>query len=468
MNDVRTIRRPSRTLAGGAAVLLTVTALVGCGEGQAETAPTLATSEVIRRNLQITAEATGTLEPIRTIEVKSKASGEVQQVMVDTGDRVVPGTLLVTIDARDVQNDYDQSEADYEVAQERLNISENQLRRSEELLAAGVITRQEHEGRNLDFANARAALVRAQTNLELARLRLQDVTIRSPLHGTVLSKTVEEGAVIQSASGSVSGGTTLLTIANLDIVQVRTLIDQTDVGRLQPGMTAHVRVEALPDRMFEGKVEKIEPQAVVQQNVVMFPVVVHLDNPESLLKPGMSAEVTVIVAERPEALTLPNNAIVTQNEVNAAASVLGVPEARAQIDPASFQEMSRAVAARRGGGSSDAAGEQPAEGAQPQQATPAGGRARGGSGAAGFQRARSGASGENGRPGVVFIRGADGLLSARAVLIGVNDWNNSEILMGVEEGEVVALIGGAALQARQQERNAQMQSRMGGGLPFGR
>jgi HlyD family secretion protein len=469
MNNARRTRRPSRTLVGGAAVLLTVTALAGCGEGQAETAPTLATSEVIRRNLQITAEATGTLEPIRTIEVKSKASGEVQQVMVDTGDRVVPGTLLVTIDARDVQNDFDQSEADYEVAQERLNISENQLRRSEELLAAGVITRQEHEGRNLDFANARAALVRAQTNLELTRLRLEDVTIRSPLQGTVLSKTVEEGAVIQSASGSVSGGTTLLTIANLDIVQVRTLIDQTDVGRIEAGMTAHVRVEALPDRMFEGKVEKIEPQAVVQQNVVMFPVVVHLDNPENLLKPGMSAEVTVIVAERPEALTLPNNAVVTQNEVLAAASVLGVPEARAQIDPAVFQEMSRELAARRGGGSAAAAaGEQSAEGARPQQAPPAAGRARGGAGATGFQRARSGANAENGRPGVVFVRGADGLLSARAVLIGVNDWNNSEILMGVEEGEVVALIGGAALQARQQERNAQMQSRMGGGLPFGR
>ncbi|TVP43972.1 MAG: hypothetical protein EA350_12555, partial [Gemmatimonadales bacterium] len=215
-----------------------------------------------------------------------------------------------------------------------------------------------------------------------------------------------------------------------------------------------------------------------------------------LLKPGMSAEVTVIVAERPDALTLPNNAIVTQTEVLAAASVLGVPEARAQIDPAIFQEMTRELAVRRGGPAAAAAaagdatasagpvtpadvrarverGEITQEEARTliQQAMGAGagaGRARGAGGAAGGQRARSGASAENGRPGVVFIRGADGLLTARAVLIGVNDWNNSEILMGVEEGEVVALIGGAALQARQQERNAQMQSRMGGGLPFGR
>jgi HlyD family secretion protein len=113
--------------------------------------------------------------------VKSKASGEVRAVLVDTGDRVEPGTLLVTIDARDVQNDFNQSQADYDVARERFNIAQAQLRRSEELLAAGVITAQEHEGRNLEFANARANMVRAETNLELARLRLEDVTIRSPL-----------------------------------------------------------------------------------------------------------------------------------------------------------------------------------------------------------------------------------------------------------------------------------------------
>ncbi len=491
MTKARPSRAPARFLTGSSILVLTATALVGCGEGQAETAPSLATADVVRRNLQITAEATGQLEPIRTVEVKSKASGEVQQVLVDTGDRVDPGTLLVTIDARDVQNDYDQAQADFEVAEERMRISESQLRRSEELLTAGVITAQEHEGRNLDFANSRASFVRAQTSLELARLRLEDVTIRSPLTGTVLSKTVEEGAVIQSAAGSVSGGTTLLTIANLDVVQVRTLIDQTDVGRIEAGMPVRVRVEALPDRTFEGKVEKIEPQATVQQNVVMFPVVVHLDNPENLLKPGMSAEVTVIVAERPEALTLPNNAIVTPQEVGAAASVLGIPESRAQIDPAVFQELSRELAARRGGGAARAEGGEAPAGAEapaspaelrervqrgevsPEQARQmmqgaGGGAGQMQSGAAGFRNARARTNAENGRPGVVFVKGVDGVLSPRPVLIGVNDWNNSEILVGLEEDEVVALIGGAALQARQQERNQQMRDRMGGGLPFGR
>jgi HlyD family secretion protein len=490
MNNVLQRRSPSRVLSAGVAFLVTSTLLSGCGEGQAETAPEVSTAEVIRQDLQITAEATGQLEPMRTIEVKSKASGEVREVLVDTGDRVEPGTLLVTIDARDVQNDYNQSQADFDVAQERYNIAGAQLRRSEELLQAGVITAQEHEGRNLEYANARAALVRAETNLELARLRLQDVTIRSPLAGTVLSKTVEEGSVIQSAAGNVSGGTTLLTIANLDIIEVRTLVDQTDVGRIEAGLPAHVRVEALPNRTFSGQVEKIEPQAVVQQNVVMFPVVVHLDNSEGLLKPGMSAEVTMIIAERPQVLTLPNNAIVTVAEVAAAASVLGVPEARAQIDQAAFQELTRELVASRGGEApardTAAATDEGLQGLTPQEIRArvqsgdispeqlremrqgAGGRVAGGAGAQGFRQARAQTSSENGRPGVVFVRNANGQLSARAVLIGVNDWNNSEVLIGLEEGELVALVGGASLQAQQRERQQQMQNRMGGGLPFGR
>lgn len=348
------VRRFRRAVPAAAAVGALSALVAACGQGQAVEAPR-ALAEVVRQDLAITAEATGQLEPLRTVEVKSKASGEVTAVLVDTGDRVEPGTLLVRIDPRDVQNEHNQAQADYEVARERHDIAEAQFLRSERLLASGVITEQEHEGRSLEYANTRSNLVRARTNLELARLRLDDVTIRSPLSGTVLEKTVEEGVVIASASGNVSGGTTLLTIANLDVVQVRTLVDETDVGRIQTGMPATVRVEAFPDRTFEGKVEKIEPQATVQQNVVMFPVIVHLDNRDGSLKPGMSAEVTVLVAERPATLTLPNNAIVSVNEVSAAAAVLGLDPTAAEIDRTAFQELSRQVMVRRGASEEEAA-----------------------------------------------------------------------------------------------------------------
>lgn len=455
--------------------------LAGCGRGEAGEAPAFATAEVTRQNLEITAEATGQLEPLRKVEVKSRASGEVVEVLVETGDRVEPGALLARVDPRDVQNDLDQAEADFEVAQERFAIAESQLRRSENLLNAGVITEQEHESRNLEFANARANLVRAQKSLELAQLRLDDVTIRSPMTGVVLERLVEEGTVIQSAAQNVSGGTTLITIANLDVMQVRTLVDETDVGRIEAGMSAIVQVDAHQDRTFQGRVEKIEPQATVQSNVVMFPVIVGLDNREGILKPGMSAEVTVLLAERPDALTLPNNAVIAFEELAAAGSVLEVPEDRLQMERSVFQELQRELAARRGDSVPEAAeggraggpaglgdirervarGEISQEEARRmmQEAMAAGGGPR-------AQRARRASGNRETRPGVVFVQGADGQLSPRAVLIGVNDWNNSEILVGVEEGERVALIGGAQLQARQQEQSQQMRARMGGRLPF--
>ena len=121
------------------------------------------------------------------------------------------------------------------------------------------------------------------------------MTITAPLEGSILQKSVEEGQVIQSASQNVSGGTTLFVMAKLLEMQVRTLVDETDMGQIRAGMPATVRVEAFPDQIFEGYVEKIEPQAVVQQSVTVFPVIVHLDNREGELRPGMNAEVEILI-----------------------------------------------------------------------------------------------------------------------------------------------------------------------------
>ena len=467
-------------------------AATGCGQGQAEEAPRFATAEVERRNLNITAEATGQLGPLQLVEVKSLASGEVIEVLVDVGEEVEPGTLLARVDPRDVRNDFEQAQADFEVAEERYRNSESQLRRSENLLAAGVITEQEHEGRTLDYANARASLIRARTNRDLSELRLQDVTIRSRMHGTVIERLVEEGGVIQSAAGNVSGGTVLFRVANLNVMEVRTLVDETDVGRIQTGMPVEVVVDAFPDRTFEGQVEKIEPQAVVQSNVVNYPVIVHLQNDDGILKPGMSVEVTVLLAERPNALALPNNAVVAFQELVAAGSVLGVPESRLNIERSVYQELMREIAPTRGEqpASRGEGGQQPAEGGagtgeRPQDAqdvvamardAAAGGMSREeimrrmqqAGGLAGVRGGRQSTQQNQIRQGIVFVLDQAGEIHPRPVLIGVNDWNNSEILAGVEEGERIAIVGGAQLQAARQQQQSMMRSRMGGGMPFGR
>ena len=120
--------------------------------------------------------------------------------------------------------------------------------------------------------------------------------------GTIIEKTVSLGTVITSATGAFGGGTTLLKMADLSQVRVRALFNETDIGQVRPGQTATVTVDAYPDRRFTGIVEKIEPQAVIQQNVTMFPVLVNLENGEGLLKPGMNGETSVLVDQRSDVL----------------------------------------------------------------------------------------------------------------------------------------------------------------------
>ena len=481
----------------GAAFLAPI--LMACGSSDVDEAPSLQTTAVVRGDLMITAEATGNVEPIRKVEVKSKASGEVLRLHVDIGDEVEPGALLAEVDPRDVQNAFDQAEADLDVARARLEISQAQLERSEELLRSGVISTQEHESRSLDFANSRATLVRAETNYELSQLRMTDVTIRAPLAGTVLEKNVEEGQVIQSASQNVSGGTTLMVMANLESMQVRTLVDETDMGDIRPGMQANVTVEAYPERRFVGVVEKIEPQAIVQQNVTMFPVIVQLDNDSGLLRPGMNAEVEVELAQAVGVLLIPNNAVVTPQDAQPAAMVLG-------LDPEAIDIRSLFAAAAGGGGR----GGTRARG-------PGGGRGNGGPGGAAFdslraliasgeisqdsaralfsgQRGGAGGGGFFGpggrRPGgrteqggeaaaasrrdtrraVVFVMAEDGTIEPRAVMIGLNDWDFTEVVSGLEEGEQIAIVGAAQLRASQDEFLDRIRSNsnpFGGGGPGG-
>jgi len=236
-------------------------AAVGCSDSEASEESVIQTIEVSRGDLRITAEATGSVEPIRTIEVKSKAGGEILELHAEIGDQVDTGALLAEIDPRDVRNSYDQTEADLEVARVRAEIAEQQLERQRNLFERGIITEQEFETARESHTNAQASLIRAEANLELAQLRLADVTIRAPMNGTILSRQVEEGSVIQSASGNVSGGTPLFLMADLSEMQVRTLVDETDMGEIQAGMPATVSIEAYPDRSFMGEVKKIEPSS---------------------------------------------------------------------------------------------------------------------------------------------------------------------------------------------------------------
>ena len=218
---------------------------------------------------------------------------------MQTGDDVKEDQLLASIDPRIPRNNLAQSQANLQVAQAQLSNAKAQLARSDTLFKAQAITQTEYDGAKLDYANANAAVIRAQSDLDNARDRMTDTKLRAPLAGTIIAKNVELGTVISSPSTDVGGGTLLFRMANLDTVQIRALVDETDIGKVSSGLLTTITVDAYPNRPFEGQVLKVEPQATVQQNVTMFNVLIRIPNPGHLLKPGMNTEVEIHVgAER--------------------------------------------------------------------------------------------------------------------------------------------------------------------------
>lgn len=305
---------------------LSASLLFGCA-GEGSDAPLYDTATVERRSIEVSVDSSGIVEPLAAVDVKSKASGEVLELLVDIGDNVDQGELLVHIDPRTVRNRLAQAEAELVAARARRTIAETQMKRAESLLRQGTYTESDHEAAALELANAEAQVVSASVAVENARIAVEDTDIRAPVSGTIIAKPVEKGQVISSPTQDFGGGTLLLTMADLGAVRIRALIDETDIGKVRPAMPARVTVAAYPNQPFDGAVTRIEPKAVVEQNVTMFSVLVSIQNPQGLLMPGMNAEVEISVARRDDVLTVPVIALRTERDVEATAGILGISEA---------------------------------------------------------------------------------------------------------------------------------------------
>lgn len=430
---------------------LAVGLLIWAGCDEAEHGRPFQVVAAERQTLSISAQAAGVLEPVSTVDVKSKASGEIVEVAVETGDQIEAGQLLVQVEQTDAIQGLNQAQADLDVARARLKIAESQLERSRRMIESNVITEQEFEGAELEYANSKAQLVRAEAALEVARERMAETTIRAPIAGTIIEKSVEAGQVISSATREVGGGTLLMRMANLQEVQVRTLVDETDIGRVQPGLLAEISVEAYRDQAFRGRVLKIEPQATVQQNVTMFPVIIRIENREQLLKPGMSAEVTIQVARSEDAITVPAQAVHPPPDARDVARLaLG-------IEDETFGELLAQNRPQEAGSEApiDATnGDGPSQMTQAQRDSLRE-RFRSGQMSAEemrrlreqFERVRDAAGAQGtgaAREGIVFVM-RDQRLIPVPVRTGVTDWENIEILSGLEPGDSVALLPTASL-----------------------
>jgi HlyD family secretion protein len=446
---------------------------------------------VERRDIIVNAQAAGAIQADTTVEVKSKASGEVLKLNAETGQLIKQGTLLVHIDPRNAKNALAQAQANLDVAQAKLSNATSQKRRADELFKTQAITEQEHDSALLDYSDAKSQVVNARVAVDNARIQLEDTDIRAPVTGTIIELDIERGTVIASATSNVSGGTTLLKMANLDLIQVNTLVDETDVGKIQPGQDATVTVDAFPNRTFDGEVLKIEPQAQVQQNVTVFPVLVRIHNENGLLRPGMNTEVEIHVGQRDSVLAVPNAALRTQRDVASAAGVLGLApdDVQKELAATAGQAGSSAGASPHPGGeggpadsvargardttrrtpgdstrrfsrdSAQAGAGRPA-GASGQGQRGFGGQAAGQRGVGGLRRARgTDASGgryivfvkRNGRPAPVWIR------------TGLTDLDYSEVVRGLAQGDSVYILPSASLVQSQQDLKQRVNQITGGG-----
>jgi HlyD family secretion protein len=472
----------------GKALLITAILTLGACKKSTDPALVIETVAVERRTIALSVQANGTVEPVDIVEVKSKASGTIVRMPVDIGSNVKTGDLLVQIDPRDVQNQYTQAAADVSSATAQRSTALAQRNRSAELYKEKIITAQEMDQATLDFANADANLIKARTNLSIARVRLEDATVRAPSNGTIIEKPVSEGMVISSATSSASGGTTILKMADLTKVRMRAFVNETDIGSVQPGQTATVTVDAFPNRRFVGLVSQVEPEAVVQSSVTMFPVLVSLNNFDGALKPGMNGQVTMDIAHHDMVLAVPSDAIRNSRDAAVVAPVLGVS---ADSIKAAVTAARAARGGRGGTASSTAQGDTtrrfnraPGDttsfrgrfgGAASGTPSSTGQRGGGAGGAGGFSRqgGAGGASGAGGGTGsfaggtggpmFVFVKKGE-QYSPRVVRVGISDFDYTEILTGVQQGEMVALLGPAVLQAQREQLQNRVRAGAGGGL----
>ncbi len=429
--------------------------LAGCGDS----APSLVyrAEPVERRDIVISALAAGVVEPDVTVEVKSKASGEILDVLVESGDLVERGMLLVRIDQRQPRNTLSLAAAELEVAQARLGTEEAQKRRSEKLFKSESIPEAEYEQALLDHVNAKAGVVRARVAVENAQIEMDDTEVLAPITGTVIEKNVERGQVISSPIQAVSGGTVLLKMADLNLVQVRTLVDETDIGKISPGLRATVTVAAYPTRPFAGVVTKIEPQAFTEQNVTMFPVLVRIENSEGLLQPGMNSEVEIHIGSRTQALAVPNAALRTQRDVSSAARVLGLS---LEVVQAQLRRPDRELQTDGAieNGAPVGAPERDTSRRVPEHDGPAEGSPR---------RDRptpSAASSVFGGDYIVFVLTDTGP-QARNVRVGLTDLDYSEVKRGLTESDAVLLLPSAGLVEAQERFRRRVDRMMGRGIP---
>ncbi len=391
--------------------------------------------EIAQGTLASVVAATGTLEPVTTVQVGTQVSGIIQEVAVDFNDRVAAGQVIARIDTTLLAAAVASARTQVQRADAELRHSEREFRRLDGLFKEAMISESEFNTAQYNLDVAKASLAAARIDLERAERNLGYATITAPIDGTVVSRTIDPGQTVQS---SFSAPELFQIAGDLAEMQILVSVDESDIGQITEGQKVRFTVQAWPDDTFAGDVRQVRLQSVVQENVVNYIAVVAVANPDGRLLPGMTATVDFIVEEAADVFYVPNAALRFRPDQAVVAAVM--ERRRAERE------------ARQGGGGQGGQGGPGAMGARP-----------------GGQGGGPGGGSNGGLPsdrGMLWFVGEDGKLDAMMVRTGISDGSNTEIRgRDVTAGRQV--IAGVASQASQSSSSPfqQQNQRPAGGPP---
>lgn len=262
--------------------------------------------KVALKTLQNSVTATGTIEAVTSVTVGTQVSGIVNKLYVDYNSQVKKGQVIAELDKTNLLSELNTAKANLASAQSSLNYQAANMERYKTLYEKGLVSADEYENALLTYRQAKEQVASSKENVQRAQTNLGYATITSPIDGTVISKSVEEGQTVAASFNTPE----LFTIAkDLTNMQVVANVDEADIGNVKEGDRVTFTVDAYPDDTFEGTVKQVRLEATTTNNVVTYEVVISAPNADLKLKPGLTANVTIYTQERSGVLAVANKAL---------------------------------------------------------------------------------------------------------------------------------------------------------------
>lgn len=262
--------------------------------------------KVSLQTLQNSVTATGTIEAVTSVTVGTQVSGIVNKLYVDYNSQVKKGQVIAELDKTNLLSELNTAKANMASAQSQLNYQSANMKRYQTLYQIGLVSADDYENALLTYRQAKEEVATAKEQVQRAQTNLGYATITSPIDGTVISKSVEEGQTVAASFNTPE----LFTIAkDLTNMQVVADVDEADIGAVKEGDRVTFTVDAYPDDTFEGTVKQVRLQATTTNNVVTYEVVISAQNADLKLKPGLTANVTIYTQERTGVLAVANKAL---------------------------------------------------------------------------------------------------------------------------------------------------------------